>query len=335
LSLVLFLPIGSTGFTASGSAGPASTRPGSGVLPPDDPRAQLDPALLLVPPVPQPRPRPNGAALHSRRPSREVEYMVATRSVQVGALLPSAGRPGRTAKGDREVDGFRGRSPARIQSLFGPDDRVQVVSTSYPQRTQCKLVITWADGQQSIGSATLIGARHALTAGHCVHNAERGGWAERIQVIPGLSGTYMPYGSVDASNYRTYTTWIEDQNRDDDWSLLTLGEAIGDETGWLGYAARDEVKGLVGHISGYPGDQEDGDAQFYSYGPIDDATDYQVLHQIDTMAGQSGSGIYQITDDGRFFVFAVHTWGGEESNGGTRLESAKFESIERWQAADE
>ena len=102
---------------------------------------------------------------------------------------------------DRVVEGFPGPAgSARIQKVFGEDDRVRVATTDFPQSAQCKLVITFPNREQFIGSATLIDARHALTAGHCVHNNDRGGWATRIEVIPALDGTYKPYGSVYASN---------------------------------------------------------------------------------------------------------------------------------------
>jgi glutamyl endopeptidase len=127
---------------------------------------------------------------------------------------------------------------------------------------------------------------------------------------------------------------VEQEDRDHDFALITLDHEIGRESGWFGYATFTNVVGLTAHISGYPGDLDDGMVQYSGYGPVDDATDYQVLYRIDTYGGESGSGVYEIDADGSPYIFAVHTWGAAQTNGGTRLIRAKFDSIEAWMQAD-
>jgi glutamyl endopeptidase len=217
--------------------------------------------------------------------------------------------------------------------VIGEDDRVRAGS-GYPYTAQCKLFITFPDGEQFIGSGTLIGPQHVLTAGHCAWSSEHGGWAGSIEVVPGLRGSYKPFGSAWADNLRSYRSYTEAGDANHDFALITLDRAIGNSAGWLGYAYWPEIVGYTANIAGYPGDLEDGAYPYYGSGPIDKADDYQVYYRIDTYGGQSGSGVYSIEQNGGRYVFAVHTWGNSETNGGTRIDGTKFDSIQAWLAAD-
>lgn len=58
--------------------------------------------------------------------------------------------------------------------------------------------------------------------------------------------------------------------------------------------------------------------------------DYLVYYRIDTYAGQSHRGVHSIEQNEERCVFAVHAWGNNSTNHGTRIDSTKFDSIEAW-----
>jgi V8-like Glu-specific endopeptidase len=220
-------------------------------------------------------------------------------------------------------------------SIIGTDNRTKITATtSYPWRTVTKLIVTFPKGKGGC-TGTIIAAKYVLTAGHCVHNKAYGGSAKKIEVIPGLNGTYKPYGSAFATKYRTYTNWTSSADKNHDFALLTLDRSIGNSTGTLGYASYSSVNGLTGHIAGYPCDKG-GLHLYYHYGLISSSTSNRLSYQIDTYGCQNGSGIYRIVD-GKRYVFGVHAYGvGSSSpnhNSGTRIDSTKFNSIKSWIAS--
>ena len=46
-----------------------------------------------------------------------------------------------------------------------------------------------------------------MTAGHCVYSHSHGGWAQSIEVIPGMNGAVRPYGSAVSTSFRSVTGW--------------------------------------------------------------------------------------------------------------------------------
>src|SRR6185436_18315263 len=119
-----------------------------------------------------------------------------------------------------------------------------------------------------ICSGAMIGNKYTLTAGHCVFSHDEGGWARSIEVIPGLDGTYKPYGSAFAVRLRSYQGWTQSQDSNYDFGLITLNNTIGNSTGWFGYASYGTVDGLTGNLGGYPGDRDSGLRLYYHFGTV-------------------------------------------------------------------
>ncbi len=107
------------------------------------------------------------------------------------------------------VDDIKGPHSATI---FPPDDRERITNTDeYPWSSICKLYITAADNTKWIGSGAIIDEFHVLTAGHNVYSHDNGGWASSVEVVPGMDGTYEPFGSAMVIDMRSYTGWTEDE----------------------------------------------------------------------------------------------------------------------------
>jgi glutamyl endopeptidase len=306
-------------------------------LSPNNPAAQLDPSLVGVPAATVPK-NASPQTLSSNNVST-ISYDLSTGKAQVSASLPVTPSATSSILSEPSPGNTKTESNAGVQSLadsvvpntvIGPDNRQKITNTTtYPWRTITKLYMTYNNGRTYVCSGTIIAAKYVLTAGHCVYSRADGGWAKRVEVIPGLRGTYKPYGSAFATKLRSYTNWTSSQNSNYDIALITLDRPIGNTTGWLGYASYPSVNRRVGNIGGYPADKDSGLYLYYHYGRITSSTPYRLFYQIDTSGGQSGSGIYAKTGNKRY-VFGVHTTGSSSKNGGTRIDSKKFNDIKSW-----
>lgn len=310
----------------------------SGPLSPNDPAAKLDPSLVNVPVKTAPT-NASPRTLSNNAPASVINYDLKTGKTQVSASLPAA-----TSSTSSSVSApSPGSSPTVLaeprsggvkpNSIIGSDNRVKITNTTtYPWRVMTKLYVTYGNGKTYGCSGALIAAKYVLTAGHCIHSKSDGGWAKKVEVIPGLNGTYKPYGSVYATYLRSYTGWTSKQDSNYDFALITLDREIGKTTGWLGYGYYPSINGVTGNLAGYPGDKDGGKGLYYHYGPISSSTSYRLSYQIDTYGGQSGSSVYRI-DNGNRYVFGVHTHGGSTYNSGTRIDSKKFNDLKSWIAS--
>jgi V8-like Glu-specific endopeptidase len=308
-------------------------------LPKSDARAKLDPKLVDVPDIAQPK--LTARSLRSAGVQREVGFNLLTKRVKVSPLAVSRRAAAQAFEpGSAGFNNLVKKEPRSLgRSVIGVDNRILITgTTTYPWRVMTKLYMTFPNGARGGCSGALIAAKYVLTAGHCVHSAGNGGWATQVEVIPGLSGTYKPYGSAFATYLRSYTGWTQSQNVNYDFALITLDRSIGNTTGWLGYGYFPSINGVTGNLAGYPGDKG-GVNLYYHYGPISSSTSQRLSYQIDTNSGQSGSSVYRFYTptggvSGRY-VFGVHTNGAGSGsyNSGTRIDSAKYSNLQSWIAS--
>lgn len=210
-------------------------------------------------------------------------------------------------------------------SIIGPtDDRSLVTNTYlYPYRAIAFLEITWSNGQTTIGTGFFVGPDQVVTNAHVIYNNSRGGEAVNITVTPGKNGVNSPIGSTyaiasycpDAFKNETSYTLTASRN---DWAVMVVAESFGNTYGWLNlYTDGGLTIGETGqdfYLSGYPAnvshnenyddyrtDELDAHKNGYQYcarGKILTIPNVNMYsHNIDALAGNSGSPIYFYRDN--------------------------------------
>jgi len=229
-------------------------------------------------------------------------------------------------------------SPFRSDIVMGADQRVRVTpTTGFPNRARARIVMSFSDGYVADCSGNLVASKYVLTAGHCIHSQDHGGWATSVSVFPGQDGSLKPF-SATAIRLRTTVAWADDEDDDEDYALLTLNTAVGNQTGWYGmvHYSDDFLDGEPNiQIGGYPADKAWG-TQWQETGPILAYTDNHYFYDIDTYGGQSGSGATRIYN-GDWCVTGVHHGTGyywlSEYNMAVRITTARYNVIASWIAS--
>lgn len=218
--------------------------------------------------------------------------------------------------------------------IIGPDDRVRVNNTSaWPYTVQGHMIMKFPNGKVYIGSGTMVSKHHVLTAGHCVYSKDDGGWATSVQFNAAQNDSSMPFGSVYATRLLSVTGWTSNGDSAYDMGMLILQSDLGTKTGWFGIITIPNDAELIRkrvNVTGYPGDK--GGEQMWTHADaIKSLTPENAYYDIDTMGGQSGSGVWS-TFDGYSGekVACIHTSGASTGNGSTRISRSKYDRIVDW-----
>lgn len=268
----------------------------------------------------------------------EIQYIPANYDAQ-GALL-SLGYEGDVEKIDAAYAKINAQyyeetfiSPSCSPlDIIGNDDRTKVdAEICVPYSMICRLDIIWPNGNESYATGWLYARDRVATAGHCVYNAEKGGWAALIIVQPGRYGEVCPFGetAVPSTGLASCKGWTENSDFSYDYGLIRLNEPLGDVCGYFGYAGNSGSIGTNVTISGYPGDKNpytNDQNQWKMRGKLTLVTSNRLWYLIDTYAGQSGAPIY---NDNRT-VIGIHSSGYTVTNAGTKISVAIFNHMQNF-----
>jgi V8-like Glu-specific endopeptidase len=96
---------------------------------------------------------------------------------------------------------------------------------SKPWRWICQLVVTDANDRKLLATGWLAAPHLVITAGRCIFEPGVGP-ARRIEVIPGLDGSYRPFGSTTSRRFATVQGWTQHRDPSCDYGCIFLGDTF-------------------------------------------------------------------------------------------------------------
>lgn len=230
---------------------------------------------------------------------------------------------------------FVTEAAAAMEAIIGIDQRVPITNTAdVPWRRICALRIEFPSGSVFRGTGFLIGPRAIATAGHCVYMKAQGGWARKIEVIPGCNGSKRPFGQVMATQFRSTGGWVNQGLPECDYGCVFVptGSFNSFNLGSFGVAAFD-AQTLVAQpavLAGYPGDKPF--AELWGMAEVIKAVTAKTLvYNIDTMGGQSGAPVY-VKRGGVRYVVGIHNYGAQTGNSATRITRPVYDRLNAWKS---
>jgi glutamyl endopeptidase len=230
----------------------------------------------------------------------------------------------------------RGEGAVHPLAVIGGDDRRLVEEAStYPWRAICRLDIAASDGARLSGTGWMASPRLLVTAGHCLFDRDRGGWASEVEIHTGLPGA----GVVTARRFLGTRGWVRDGERSYDYGgiILPLVEgqaAVGDQTGFFGVksASSASLSSSKVNLAGFPitppDDQRFGTLWWHSQA-IHDPRRRLLLYSIDTDEGQSGAPLWIRSGSSRQVV-GIHVSARSGVNAGVRVTNEVISTLRDW-----
>jgi len=303
-----------------------------------------------------PIPAPTSPAYRSEAGATSV---IITRDLESRKTAAESRRP--SGQRTSETAGSTQNPPPSIASgeLLGTvDEPVPVFDTSvFPFRTVHKLLLRYRVGGLDyffVCSATAVGEFHLLTTGNCVYNHDPNGdgftsdqrfadevwaWAGQTDRIDPLRVEDFPFGLAKASFFRVPNGWINNQNLDDDWALITLNRRVGEHTGWM--ARETDVQATTLDAAGYPVEVPfvpAGNLLQYHASTANNVSAYlpgRIRFDALIYGGQSGGPVWRNSGGNRFLQGIISTTDRFGNAEATRLRGGMLGEINNFISADE
>lgn len=157
-----------------------------------------------------------------------------------------------------------------------------------PYKAVVYLNMTFSNGLTYRGSGTMIGNDTVLTAAHNLYSKEFG-WAKKVTVYAGKDGQKINIGQAHSKKLYSLKEWRTSADFNYDIGLIKLDSNLGKKTGVLDLSSNVKINEKVS-TSGFPADKNKID-QYNTTGVLIKITNNQLLHNMDTYPGQSGSSI--------------------------------------------
>ena len=226
------------------------------------------------------------------------------------------------ADADVKVPKSEAVTKSEAPATLGVDERKGVPNTgAYPWNTVGFLVVTYSDNASFRCSGVLVSANTVLTAGHCVHNKNRGGFPIRARFTAGLGPLSGNSGTLNnVTSYNTTQAWMDISGNDsypvtdfkNDIAAIKFSDSISVST-FMPVVFSDTSSPVTS--AGYPAvvGGQSWQAEFYMTGPerTPGLRPYHVREfSIDASGGNSGGPFfYTDPDTGQNFLVGLLSYG--------------------------
>lgn len=208
---------------------------------------------------------------------------------------------------DLSITEYEDIAPSFDRAFFGNDDRVVIDAATAPWN-----MIGFLDLSEASCTATLIGPATVLTSAHCI--AENGQIATPpVEFLAGFqNGNHVARSGV--SGYYVAQGYLDGEQEGTDYAFVYLSEPLGERLGWMdvGLLTPAEISALQSGTgpdilqAGYSYDQQGTLTGNLSCPFIGLAPENVLVHQCDTLQGDSGSPLF-IQDGDRFRIIGVES----------------------------
>jgi protease YdgD len=199
--------------------------------------------------------------------------------------------------------------------LKGLDDRLTVDASAWPWSAVGR--VNRSDGAFCTG--TLVGPHQVLTAAHCIWNKKTLEWmpASGLKFAAGYQrGQWIAFSPVTAvtvsPGYRP-TAPSHKGDPGQDWAILDLKDPLGDIVGYFGTLS-DAPRSVAISQVGYSFDRRHVQTANVGCHILGRQNNGTLLHDCDTVNGDSGSPVVHWTDEGPRIV-AIHVATASTSSG--------------------
>lgn len=206
------------------------------------------------------------------------------------------------------------------RGVLGTDDRIEVLSQTYPWSAVGRVEGVDANGESYICTGTLVSVDVVLTNAHCVVDATTQQLSQAIRFMPNLINGQIPDAADVAYVEDAYIgTDFSDRPRTlhpDDWAFLKLDKPLGEKYGWLGWTSlpvstlsSPEYQAqliFLGYSGDYPDENPGATAGAQIGCSVVDEMEEVLLHDCDTFGGSSGGPILGLVD-GELRIVAINT----------------------------
>lgn len=202
-----------------------------------------------------------------------------------------------------------------MQGVFPMSRYVAEENNTFPYTLMAYVQTTFPDGSSVYGSGSLVGRNDILTAGHLVYDPAKGGEATRVNITLARDGSSRPFDTIsgESVDYIEFTPsnagFLSKSESQSDLAVIGLGEAMGDELGWLEPAYFEP--GTNYQVTGYPSDyREEGQPRMMEgSGSVnrDNFSDVGLLNNFEISPGSSGSPLWTMSGDSLQVMGVVST----------------------------